>query len=757
MSDTSPEVQWRCSCCGTENGAPFGNQGFTCAACGANEIAEGNHYKTIIESNFNTFPKIFWDKPFSEISAEQTMCVWVTRVCPQFAGKQIWKDCTLFDLCWIFSANVDVAWSLPLEQLPETVWEALKPFQHFPAFAVKHFLATRSVKWLQEACTDETFGSVVLRRVVSQFLEQPWSKTDTFARDDVVAFLASQPNAILKSLVPALPVDMKLGLWLRCQEEVVPATEVFRQVDGETVIKYLKDNRYARIVSLHCDFSRLSSADWKELLPDVVTSAITDRFCAALAAQWTVLHLPHKTVLDIITQNPDAERFLPFKHFSPDCFLFLLTHTDAIAWDIVAHCDFTLFKPRHWRVILMNEHLLDSTSIKQAITACDVIAKLSPEQRLQILDANPHALVHFAVADLPLEKAVSLYLGLPDLAFKDETAFLKCPNPLKILLLSQCGKHVPSVIEKMLDDKSLQYFTAEEVEYLLSKNPVLAKFIPESHLATLPAEVFLRLLVHQDSLESWDVTAHCPFTKFDKTHWKTLLSDPRIQQTPKIVEIFKTHHISNLFNREERLEIIESNPSSAIHFDASDLPLHQAVEFYLSHPKTPFRDDTIFLNCSRALAMQLLKKCGTHIPSVATSMLRRDSHYAFTAKEIVELLTKNPALALHLSDDRIASLPPSLFLSLANQIKGAPYWIECYDLTRLPRTYQIALVRLAPWALERMNLKEWSNHDLKTIHKALPWAHLSTQQKICYFLYRKTFDLIVFVIFLICIILEFFL
>ena len=42
MSDTSPEVQWRCSCCGTENVAPFGNQGFTCAACGANEIAEGN-------------------------------------------------------------------------------------------------------------------------------------------------------------------------------------------------------------------------------------------------------------------------------------------------------------------------------------------------------------------------------------------------------------------------------------------------------------------------------------------------------------------------------------------------------------------------------------------------------------------------------------------------------------------------------------------------------------------------------------------
>ncbi|MBO7686168.1 MAG: hypothetical protein J6V72_07295, partial [Kiritimatiellae bacterium] len=221
MSLKKPIIAWECNYCGTRNEHEVDFSGLFCEVCGSNELEAVDfaaRYDNLVKMNMAKLPAEFFSSPFREdASASATALDFIRTKFPRFAETKVWSGFTVFDLLLIASAKRGIEWELPFDMLPERTWDVIWPCCDLPAFFVKRFISSRSVKWLELAVTAGRMSVEDLQRAVAIYARQEWFEIRADVQAEFSIFLgrlvAEKPE--FADVVSSMPNVLQFELWLQ--------------------------------------------------------------------------------------------------------------------------------------------------------------------------------------------------------------------------------------------------------------------------------------------------------------------------------------------------------------------------------------------------------------------------------------------------------------------------------------------------------------------------------------------------------------
>lgn len=485
MAGERLSFSWYCSFCGTVNTSDLSGALHVCNACGATEQTECdlNGYQDIVQYNRNLLPAELFKHHFIGAESPAGVVNDIAIKCPCFAEKKGWSDFTLFDLFWVLGADPQLAWKIPFELLGERAWEAIWPNCDLPAFAVKRFLSSRSSSWLQKLPAED------VHYAIEAYCLQPWSKEDVEARRGFAEYLSKLDEGVLAANLPTLPAELLFDMWLLRPDCPGLPDDVVSRLDPPTAVDYLLDPARSGKVYARYPFEKFTPDDWRRALKGFAGDE-TGRFKNALWNAWTSIGYSNDELYELLSRNPSVCFALPLAKFSPETFLFLLSNVKVQGWDISAYCPFEKFSADNWIHLLSDARVVRSRKIGEAFKKFGVATLLSTAEIQTILDANPWAAEYFCSQYIPVDKAVELYLNYPDLKLSGGAVFSDSPKELAFKLLVECKERVPACASDLLDLRSKQGFSDEEVEDLIRRNPALAERLPKDRIQRLPPATF---------------------------------------------------------------------------------------------------------------------------------------------------------------------------------------------------------------------------------------------------------------------------
>ena len=526
MSSEKPKIAWECSYCGTRNEHEVDFSGLFCEMCGTNELESVDfaaRYDGLVKTNLANLPAEFFSFPFREdASASANALDFIRTRFPQFANTGIWSGFTVFDLFLIASAKHGIEWELPFDMLPERVWDAIWPCCALPAFFVKRFISSRSVKWLESAVKAGRMSVEDLRQAVAIYSRQDWFEVRADVQAEFTAFLgrlvAEKPE--FADVVSSMPNVLQFELWLQKPDCRGIPGDLLQEVGADTVVKLMADASRRRMILKSYPFARFSPKNWRQALR-IVSEDPDGRFKDGLWEAWEDLRLENGEIYSILSENPPMWFLLPLDRFSPDQFVHLLANTCGEDWDIASYCPFEKFSNRDWVQLLSNRRIRISSSIIEAVARHGVSAKLSKADIVRILDSNPGAAICLDSREIPVDKAVDLYLDPDKANLVDMAAFLTCRKELARSLLCRCGDRVPPCAFEMLRTGSVQAFSSKEVEEIICQNPSVAMYVPRQRIGELNPEVFCDFAVKLDGARFW--TNNYDLSRLDHAAIKKLI------------------------------------------------------------------------------------------------------------------------------------------------------------------------------------------------------------------------------------------